>query len=193
MNETYPPIIELNERTLKAIEMFKILSTEANLQNWKIAYMSGFAIDSHFGYFTRQHRDIDIMAPKEDMEKIRKFFESIGHEVYELDKFKGDNLKVDHADANRETQTFCDIHRFYENADGRVAVPLLGRELVFSGSFDEITEMKGFLGITTCFLKSKYIKEEKIGWQKQVGLPEREETVKEIEKIDALLVREAIT
>src|SRR3989344_7716412 len=166
----YPVLGEANERTLKAIAIYKKIAKEALKENWKVIFLSGLAADAHFGYLTRQHRDADLMTPKETAQKIKLFLESEGHVVYEPDKVRGECLKVDQAEPDSPMRSHCDIHYFWEDENSRVTIPLLGKELKLSTNAKEASEEIEFFDQKTLFLKPKYLIEEKIGWRDQIGM-----------------------
>lgn len=156
----------------------------------KIAFLSGFAIDAHLGCLAKNHKDVDIMISKDEAKELAKYLTNLGHSVYEVEKYKGEILKVDQADPEKETQAHCDIHFFWEE-NGKVIIPLSGKKLIFSNVFDEITEELSFLGENIKVLKPQYLKEEKQGWIDQIGLIPSEERMKEydadMDKISALM------
>lgn len=165
----YPGEKNLNSRTEKAIQLFHDICKGSKIHNWASAFLSGFAVDAHFGYITKNHKDLDIIISKEQSLELSQYLTELGHVVYEAEKYKGECLKVDQADSDKETQAHGDIHYYWEE-DGKVVIPLLGKKLVLNGSFVEITEQKEFLGETIMVLKPAYLLEEKKGWCEQVGL-----------------------
>lgn len=183
LQKKYPELDQPNERTLKAIAIYKNIAKQALKENWEVVFLSGLAADAHFGYLTRQHRDADLMTSRDTAQKIKIFLESEGHTVYEPDKVKGECLKVDQAEPGSPMRSHCDIHYFWEDEDSRVTIPLLGKELKLSTSAKEASEKIEFLGEKALFLKPEYLIEEKIGWRDQIGLEQREEYVEEVEKI----------
>jgi hypothetical protein len=187
--EVYPKLAdsEISERTAKAILLFKKIAQKAREEDWEIVFLSGFAVDAHFGYLTRQHKDIDIMARVQVVPKIRLFLESEGHTVYEPEKVKGECLKVDQAEPDKPMRSHGDIHYFWEDVEGKVTMPLLGKELKLSAGVKEVSEELAFLGETARFLKPAYLLEEKRGWHEQVGLAVWPENLSEIEKIKYLI------
>jgi hypothetical protein len=184
--EKYPELKEPNERTLKAIDLYKKIAHQAQSKGWKIAFLSGLAADANCGYLTRQHRDADIISHKDTAQEIKKFLESEGHVVYEPEETKGECLKVDQAEINHPMRSHCDIHYFWEE-DDHLIIPAFGKKLKFTSDFENITVSLEFLGEKARFLKPKYIIEEKIGWRDQIGLTFREEYAKEIEKIQCFI------
>jgi len=184
----YPPLNEPNERTQKAIVLFHQIARKAREENWEYSFLSGFAIDAHFGYLTRDHRDVDVMVSIETAKKLQVFLESLGHFVYEPEKIKGEALKVDQADEEHPMRCSCDIHYFWEDESGNVVIPLLGKEMHFSAGIKDATEELNFLEEKAIFLKPEFILEEKNGWRDQIGLPVREpEHSLEREKIQYLI------
>jgi hypothetical protein len=182
----YPEITSLTERTLRALELYKKLAREARKRGWKIAFLSGLAVDANFGYLTKQHRDADIIASSETIKEIVKFLEREGHNVYEPEKVKGECLKVDQAEPDRPMRAHCDIHYYWEQ-DGKIIIPLLGKRLSLSAGFYDATVELEFMGEWARFLKPQYILEEKIGWRDQIGLEQREEYTYEMEKVSFLM------
>ncbi|MHB8660499.1 MAG: nucleotidyltransferase domain-containing protein [Minisyncoccota bacterium] len=186
--EKYPPLLQSSERTQKALTLFKEIAREARKENWRIAFLSGLATDAHFGYLTRDHRDVDLIASRETAQKIRTFLESLGHTVYEPDKVKGECLKVDQAESDKPMRAHCDIHYFREDEEGRVIIPLFGKELHFSANLEDSTDEIEFLCERSRFLKTKYLLEEKDGWRDQIGLTgHEEENERERRKIEFLI------
>ena len=53
-------------------------------QPFEYAVCCGMAIDMFLGYESRRHGDIDILAFYPDRDKIIKYMQSIGYEVYEM-------------------------------------------------------------------------------------------------------------
>lgn len=186
LQQKYPPISEPNERTLKALDLYKKIAHEAQKKDWKIAFLSGLAADANFGYLTRQHRDADLIVSKEQAQEIKSFLESEGHIVYEPDEVKGECLKVDQADPEKPMRSHCDIHYFWES-EGVVVIPGFGKELKFSGNFEEITVELEFYNEKARFLKPQYIIEEKLGWRDQIGMKFRDEYMEEIKKLEYLI------
>jgi hypothetical protein len=175
----YPEEKNLNERSIKAIELFHEIAQGAREHGWTVIFLSGFAFDAHLGHLTRNHKDVDVMVPKEYMPELRRYLTSRGHELYEIDK--DECIKVDHADPEKSGQTFADLHYCWEEA-GRVVIPLKGKKLVFSGGFSEIAEQLSFLGETILVLKPEFLAEEKMGWKEQIGLPQPPERVAQHEE-----------
>lgn len=194
LREHYPEITEPTERTKEAIALFKEIAHEAKEKGWDITFLSGLAVDAHFGYLTRQHRDVDLIALQKVIPEIKLFLESKGHIISDPGEIKGESLKVDPTDPeNNPTWSRGDIHSYYTDEKGNVVIPHRGKELKFAGSMEEITEELSFLGESARFLKLQNLLEEKIGWNEQVGFRGTEENEeknkKEIEKIDFLLKR----
>src|SRR3989344_4724436 len=187
LKRKYPVLGEANERTLKVVAIYKKVAKEARREGWYVVFLSGLATDAHFGYLTRQHRDADLMTPRDTAQKIKIFLESEGHTVYEPDKVKGECLKVDQAEPGSPMHCHCDIHYFWEDENSRVTIPLLGKELKLSTSAKEASEEIEFLGEKALFLRPQYIIEEKIGWRDKIGLEQRAEYVEEVEKIKYLM------
>jgi hypothetical protein len=165
----YPEEKNLDVRTQLAVKLFHEISQGSKLHGWNIAFLSGFAIDAHVGYFTKNHKDVDIIITKEEAKELVFYLTNLGHTVYEAEKYKGDCLKVDQMNPEKNTQASCDIHYYWEE-NNKVVIPLLGEKLIFTGSFSEITEPVTFLGEDISVLKPKYLLEEKKGWCEQVKL-----------------------
>jgi hypothetical protein len=187
MKENYPEVTKLTERTQKALDLYKKIAHKAQEKNWKIAFLSGLAVDANFGYITRQHRDADIIASKEDAQHIKDFLESEGHVVYSPNEVMGECLKVDQANPDRPMHCHCDIHYFWEDASNNITIPLLGKVMKLTANFEDATTVLHFWGETARFLKPKYILEEKIGWRDQIGLKMRDEYILEMKKINHLI------
>ncbi len=190
INKKYPEVKNFDERTKLAILLFHEIAQGISLHGWNISFLSGFSIDAQFGYITKNHKDLDIIISKSEAPALVEYLTSLGHTVCEAVKYKGECLKVDQSDPQKETQSSCDVHYYWEE-DGKVVIPLLGKKLTFSGSFSEITEKKVFLNETILALKPQYLLEEKKGWCEQVGLSQCKEKPDEynsdIEKISSLL------
>jgi hypothetical protein len=194
LQKHYPELSEPTERTKEAIALFQGIAHEAREKGWGIAFLSGLAVDAHFGYLTRQHRDVDLIALQEVIPEITSFLESKGHVISDPGEIKGESLKVDPTDPeNNPTWSHGDIHSYFTDEKGNVVIPHRGKELKFAGSMEEITEELSFLGETARFLKLQNLLEEKIGWNEQVGFrgtkENEEKNNKEIEKINFLLRR----
>lgn len=165
----YPEEKHFTDRSKKAIRLFHEIAQAINDHGWRAGFLSGFAIDAHFSYLTRSHRDVDIFISEEEAKLLGKHLANLGHEIYESPRSKGEMLKVDRADPTNPSQTLCDVHYFWEE-DGKTVIPLHGKKLVFSGGFSRITEEKEFLGEKIKVLTPEYLLEEKKGWREQVGL-----------------------
>jgi len=194
--KTYTEETKPDKDTLDAIRLFHEIAQGANASGWRAAFLSGFAIDAHFGYLTRNHGDVDIMIPEAEAPQLATLLDSFGHTVYEPEALRGECLKVDQIDPEKPLGAHADIHYFHEE-DGKVVIPLFGRKLVFSGSFGEITEIRDFLSESVRVLKPDYLLEEKRGWEQQVGLKNdteerRKKSESDIEKI-AFLIKNGIT
>jgi len=175
----YPEEKNLNQRTLKAIQLFHEIAQGAKKHNWTIVFLSGFAIDAHFGYITKNHKDVDVMILKEQIKEMGLYLIDLGHELYEIDK--GECLKVDHADPEKLNQTYGDIHYCWEE-QGKAVIPLHGKKLVFSTSLSEIAEKRSMLGEIIPVLKPQFLIEEKRGWREQIGLAQSPERLKQYEE-----------
>jgi hypothetical protein len=189
LQKDYPPLKseDITPRTAKAIALFQEIAQEAHVQNWEVFFLSGFAVDAHFGYLTRQHKDVDLMVSSETIPHIKSFLESKGYAPYEPEFVKGECLKVDQAEPDKPMRSHADIHYFWEDSEGRVTMLAQGKEMKLSAGAREATEELIFLGETTRFLKPKFLLEEKYGWHKQAGLTVWPENLSEIEKIEYLL------
>lgn len=187
---TYPEEKNLNDRSKLAIKLFHEIARGVRMHGWTVAFLSGFATDTHFGYLTRNHRDVDIIISKEEAKELVKYLTELGHDVYEFEATKGECLKVDQADPEKRSQAIADLHYYWEE-EGKVVIPLKGKKLMFSGSFAEITEPGEFLGEKITVLKPKYLLEEKKGWCEQIGLSQCKEKPEiyqaDIDKISFLL------
>jgi len=180
---------EFDERTRQAIELFHVIANAANQHEWRLAFLSGFAIDAHLGRLTRAHADVDVMLPEKEARQLAAHLESAGHHVDEPEELRDECLKVNTLDPEKPMSALCDIHFFYEEK-GKAVIPLAGKKLAFSAPFAAMVERKNFLGESVSVLKPAYLLEEKIGWCEQVGLDrcrtEPEVYASEIEKIKAL-------
>lgn len=176
-SQKYPEEKSIHEQTQKAIALFHEIAQGAKEHNWKVAFLSGFAIDAHFGYMTKNHKDVDIMILKEQGAELAQYLTNLGHTVYEEENSKGECLKVDQADPEKPSRCHCDIHYFWEE-EGKVVIPLRGKKLTFSESFSNITEELSFLDEKVLVLTPKYLAEEKNGWRDQIELPRSEEREK---------------
>ncbi|MEK7582959.1 MAG: hypothetical protein AAB483_00955 [Patescibacteria group bacterium] len=186
----YPEEKNLNDRSKLAIKLFHEIAQGARIHGWQISFLTGFAIDAHFGYLTKNHKDVDIIISKDEAKQLTTYLTTLGHTVFEVEDTKGECLKVDHADPERPSQALADLHYFWEE-DGKVVIPLKGKKLVFSGSFSEMTESRKLLGEDITVLKPHYLLEEKKGWCEQVGLSQCREKPElyqaDIDKITFLL------
>lgn len=189
LQEKYPPLDpdRVSERTSKAIALFRKIATESRKQNWNVVFLSGFAVDAHVGYLTRQHKDVDLMALPEIIPKIKLFLEQEGHTVYEPESIEGECLKVDQAEPDKPLRSHCDIHYYFSDEQGKAFMLHEGKQMKFTASALDASEDLTFLGETARFLKLQYLLEEKKGWHEQVGLTIWEENLSEIEKIKYLL------
>jgi len=187
LRERYPELSDPSERTKETVELFKEIARESREKGWGVAFISGLAVDAHFGYLTRNHRDVDLMALREAMSDIKSFLESKKHIVTDPGKIKGDSFKVDATDPDHPSWSRGDIHRYSIDEKGNVIIPHGDKELKFSGSIDEITEELSFFGESARFLKPQYLLEEKAGWVEQIGLENEERNKKEMEKIKFLI------
>ncbi len=188
LKKKYPPIDEMDERTKKAVDLFKKIARKSREENWEVAFLSGLATDANFGYLTRQHKDVDLMASRDTIEKIREFLESEGHNVYEPERVKGECLKVDQFKEDKPMSSHGDLHIFYPGEDGNAIIPLDRKELKFKNPLADMIFELEFFGEKANFLKPKFILEEKAGWKDQIGLTgHEEENEREIIKIKDLI------
>ena len=191
LKKKYPPVDEIDERTKKALDIFKKITRKAREENWEVAFLSGLAVDANFGYLTRQHKDADLMASRDTIEKIREFLESEGHTVYEPERIKGECLKVDQFKEDSPMGAHGDLHIFYLGDDGNAVIPLDKKELKFKNPLAKMICELEFFGEKANFLKPEFILEEKRGWKDQIGLTGHEEknereNIKLKDLIDAL-------
>jgi hypothetical protein len=193
LRERYPELTEPSERTKKAIAIFKEIAREASERGREVVFMSGLAVDAHFGYLTRDHRDVDLMALGDAISDIKSFLESNGHVITDPG-VRGESFKVDPTDPNHPTWSHGDLHLYHKDEKNNVVIPHDGKELKFNASIEEMTEELTFLGERARFLKPQYLLEEKVGWNDQVGFRGTEENEvknqKEIEKIKFLIENE---
>jgi hypothetical protein len=188
LKKKYPPIEEMNERTKKAVDLFKKIAKKSWEEKWEVAFLSGLATDASFGYLTRQHKDVDLMASRDAIEKIKEFLESEGYNVYEPDRVKGECLKVDQFGEDNPMRSHGDLHIFYTDEVGNAIIPLDRKELKFKNPLSEMIREIEFFGEKAKFLKPEFILEEKAGWKDQIGLTgHEEENEREIIKIKDLL------
>ncbi len=189
-SKKYPEEKNLTDRSKLAIQLFHEIAQGAQQNGWQLCFLSGFAIDAQFGYITKNHKDVDIIISKEEAPELTAYLTGLGHTIYETADTKGECLKVDRADPQRESQAHADIHYFWEE-EGKVVIPLLGKKLVLSGSFSELGVRRKLLGEDILALKPKYLLEEKMGWCNQVGLSQCKEKPAlyqaDIDKITCLL------
>src|SRR3989344_2841960 len=111
LRQEFPPLAneEMDERTKKAIELFKKIIIQASEKNWKYVVLSGFAIDSYLGYISRNHKDVDLIIDKNDIEAVKFFFKKEGHIVCESKKYGSDLLRIDPVDKETTRAAHCDI------------------------------------------------------------------------------------
>lgn len=77
-------------------------------QSFEYAFCGGFAIDLFLGYNSRKHGDIDICAYWPDRDKIIKYMQSLGFEVYEmLGGGKGHHITDIHMQYKIKRNIFC--------------------------------------------------------------------------------------
>jgi len=185
--QQYPELVDLSERTKEVVTLFQEIAREAREKSWGLVFISGLAVDAHFGYLTRQHRDVDAMVLRDAISDVKSFLELKGHVVNE----RGEGLKIDPTDPEHPAWSHGDIHYYYADEKGDVIIPHDGKELKFTAPIEELTEELSFLGESAKFLKSRYLLEEKAGWTDQVGFRGTEENevrnAKEVEKINFLI------
>jgi len=172
--EEFPEYTNINERTKKSIDLYKKISKEANDKQWDVIFLSGFAFDANVGHITRDHRDIDLMISKDEAEKLAEFLVSEGHDVYSVEKSRGEMLKIDSIESTRSSSAHGDIHYFWNDSGGKATIPLYGKLLQFSTNSKSLYNEMEFLGHKSKFLKPNFLLEEKLGWQNQIGLTGRE-------------------
>ncbi|MEK7128580.1 MAG: hypothetical protein AAB933_03400 [Patescibacteria group bacterium] len=166
----------MDERTKKAIKLFQQVTTKASEENWKYVVLSGFAIDSYLGYISRNHKDVDFIVDKKNIEAVRSFLEKEGHSVYESKKYGNDLLRIDPIDKETTRAAHCDIHiSFFDDKSKEVVISMLGKEIRFKGDYSDISIEKEFLGVKAKVLTPSLLLEEKKGWTEKIGLSGKEE------------------
>jgi len=191
LKQEFPPLIaeEIDERTKKAIDLFKKIVIQASEKKWKYVVLSGFAVDSYFGYISRNHKDVDFIIDRDNIGEARKFLEKEGHLVCESKGHGDDLLRVDPINAETTRAAHCDIHiSFFNEKTKEVVVPMHGNEIRFSGNYDDISTEKEFLGVKAKVLLPGLLIEEKKGWKEKIGLSGREEkNALEVKKIKYII------
>lgn len=176
--QEFPPLPsdKIDERTKKAIKLFRKIATEASKNNWKYVVLSGFAVDSYLGYISRNHKDVDLIIDKNDIEAVKLFLKNEGHQVCESKKYGSDLLRIDPIDTETTRAAHCDIHiSFFDDKSNEVIIPMLGKEMRFKGNYGDISIEKEFLGVRVKVLLPNLLLEEKKGWVEKIGLSGREE------------------
>ena len=191
MDKEFPPLPnnEMDERTKRAIELFKKITIKAEKENWKYVILSGFALDAYLGYISRNHKDVDFIIDKNNIAAVKLFLEKEGHLVCESVKYGNDLLRVDPIDKESTRAAHCDIHiSFFDEKTKEVVIPMLGKEIRFKGNYDTISTEKEFLGVKAKVLSLPLLLEEKRGWEEKIGLSGREEkNALEKEKIGKII------
>ena len=195
LKQEFPPITNeaVDERTKKAIGLFKKIVIEASDKKWKYVVLSGFAIDAYLGYISRNHKDVDFIIDKKNITEVKEFLEKEGHSVFRSKTLGEDDvLKIDPIDAKTQRAAHCDIHiSFFDEKKKEVVIPMHGNEIRFSGNYNDISTEKEFLGVKASILLPDLLIEEKKGWTEKIGLsarPEREEkNALEIKKIRQII------
>ncbi len=194
LKKEFPPLSEeeIDKRTKRAVSIFKKLIIQAKEKNWRYVVLSGFAVDSHLGYLSRNHKDVDFIIDKNDIEEVKFFLKKEGHLVCESKKYGNDLLRVDPIDAETTRAAHCDIHiSFFDGKTNEVVIPMYGKEIRFTGNYNEISTERNFLGVKPRVLLPNLLIEEKKGWVEKIGLSGREERnaleIKKIQKISAQL------
>ena len=178
LKKEFPPLPsdELDERTKKAVALFKIIVIKAHEEKWQYVTLSGFAVDSYLGYMSRNHKDVDFIIDRNDIEAVKLFLEQEGHLVCESKKYGNDLLRIDPIDIETTRAAHCDIHiSFFDGKTGEVVIPMLGKEMRLKGNYSDISTEKEFLGVKVKVLLPKLLLEEKKGWVEKIGLSGREE------------------
>jgi hypothetical protein len=179
LHKEFPPLPEkeLDEKTKRATILFKKIVVEAHKDNWKYVILSGFAIDIHLGYFSRNHKDVDFLIDKSNIDDVKSFLQKQGHAVYESDKYGKDLLRVDPTIIDGQIRLAdCDIHiGFFDENTNEVVLPMNRGEIRFPGSYEQITVQKEFLGVQSKILKLPLLVREREGWKEKIGLTGREE------------------
>ena len=187
----FPPLVkeQMNERTKKAIELFKKVAIKTREKKWKYVTLSGFAIDAYLGYISRNHKDVDFIVDKNDIEAVKSFLEKEGHLVCESKTHGKDLLRVDPINAETTRAAHCDIHiSSFDNQTNEVVITMHGNEMRFAGNYGDISMEKEFLGVKAKVLLPKLLIEEKKGWVEKIGLSGREEiNALENKKIEAII------
>jgi hypothetical protein len=183
------PMEEIDERTKKAVILFKKIVTKANEKKWKYVVLSGFALDAHLGYFSRNHKDVDFIIDRNNIIEAKLYLEKEGHVVCESTKHGNDLLRVDPVDIETTRGAHCDIHiSFFDEQSKEVVIPMHGNEMCFVGDYNDISIEKEFLGVTARILLPFLLIEEKKGWAEKIGLTGREErNALEIEKMQKII------
>lgn len=174
----FPPLSDdqFDERTRRSIAILKKIAIKAFEMKWKYVVLSGYAIDAHLGYVSRNHKDIDLLVDKNDIQSVRLFLEKEGHAVFESKKYGKDLLRVDPLNEETTQAAHCDIHISYIDEQlGCIVVPMLGKEMQFKGNYESITENKEFLGVNIKALRADLLIDEKKGWEEKIGLSGRDE------------------
>ena len=195
LKKEFPPLADedMDERTKKAIDLFKKIVVQASGKNWKYVVLSGFAVDSYLGYISRNHKDVDFIIDRDNIEEAKKFLKKEGHLVCGSKAHGEDDvLKIDPIDAETTRSAHCDIHiSFFDDKTKEVVIPMHGNEIRFSGDYDDISAERKFLGVKTKVLLPNLLIEEKKGWTEKIGLsarPEREKkNALEVKKIQQII------
>lgn len=186
LQKEFPPISdeEIDEKTKRAISLFKKIVNEANNKNWRYVVLSGFAIDANLGYFSRNHKDVDFLIDRSNIQEVVSFLKKEGHLVSESDRYGKDLIKVDfviHEGLIRFAD--CDIHvGFFDEIKNEVVLPMDGKEIRFSGNYDDILITKDFLDVKAKVLTLPQLIVERKGWEEKIGLMARIERNKEENK-----------
>jgi len=190
----FPPLTddEMDDRTKKAISLMGEIAARAENKKWEYVILSGFAIDAHFGYISRNHKDVDMIIDRNDINEVRSFLEEKDHLVCESKWYNKDLLRVDPIDKESARAAHCDIHvSFFDKNSKEVVIPMGGKEIRFSGSYNDISIEKEFLGVKIKVLLPDLLIEEKKGWLEKIGLVPKEgreeKNALEIEKIQRII------
>jgi len=191
LKQEFPPIIDeaMDDRTKKAIVLLKEIASEALSKQWKYVVLSGFAIDAYLGYISRNHKDVDLIADKNNIGEIKSFLEKKGHLVCESKKHGSDLLRIDPIDKETTRRAHCDIHiSSFDKDTNEVIITIHGNEMRFAGNYDDISLEKEFLGVRIKVLLPELLIKEKKDWVEKIGLSGREErNALEVEKIKKII------
>ncbi len=195
LKKEIPPLAEgeMDERTKKAIDLFKRIVIRASEKNWKYVVLSGFAVDAYLGYISRNHKDVDFIIDRDNVGDAKIFLEKEGHLVCKSKAHGEDDLlRIDPIDAETTRAAHCDIHiSFFDDKTKEVVIPMHGKEIRFAGDYNDISIEKEFLGVKAKVLLPNLLIEEKKGWVEKIGLAWREgreeKNALEVKKIQRII------